>query len=435
MNEVYTFTGELINNHLEQHLPGEERNPSLQPYCPLCYSPFQEYTLPFRQFWLWIETAGAKSYNRISQQTFQELVDYNYDEVHPTIIRQRIVRLLNTVLFGEYLVVDDQIQLINFTYERFIGTHTNEQNNSDNEDPEENNSNECYSETIDARTQTEGSDEERRSERSIEDGNLIDFISSENPYTDDDEEIIYIEETIINEDSDTSQTDEEQDDEPEQRENSPHEQENMANVNDVLNVEGHISTRCPKSYSPANYQNNREHNWRDRNNVNTENSHQQNNIRPNASNGSANNGQTNNNTNTALLMQIKQLTDALQNGTTSNNSLLVTHEYLAGERKAKITTRHNPLEESFNQSSEEVNNIQSSEQQLPTLKIPEIQETFSELFEYFQTIRKKLQRTEVDFNEESVYTLTPRQQEQLNTLLNDFHGIFITDLDQLGRSN
>ncbi|CAG8655623.1 2218_t:CDS:2, partial [Ambispora gerdemannii] len=179
--------------------------------------------------------------------------------------------------------------------------------------------------------------------------------------------------------------------------------------------------------------NNHGHNWRDRNNVNTGNLHQQNNIRPNASNGSANNGQINNNTNTALLMQIKQLTDALQNGTTSNNSLLATHEYLAGERKAKTTTRYNPLEkgkeinkvdtetenkikkqwntlerieeESFNQSSEEVNNIQSSEQQqLPTLKIPEIQETFSELFEYFQIIRKKLQRTEIDFNEESVYS-------------------------------
>ncbi|CAG8635496.1 852_t:CDS:2, partial [Ambispora gerdemannii] len=285
-----------------QHLPGEERNSSLQPYCLLCYSPFQEHTLPFRRFWLWIEIAGAKSYNRISQQMFQELVDYNYGEVHTTIICQRIVRLLNTVLFGEYLVVDDQIRLINFTYKRFVGTHTNEQNNSDNEDPEENDSNECYSETIDAGTQTEGSDEERRSERSIEDRNLIDFISSENPHTDDEEEIIYIEETIINEDSDTSQTDEEQDNESE---NPPHEQKNMTNVNDVLNV--------------------------------------QNNIRPNASNGSANNGQTNNNTNTALLMQIKQLTDALQNGTTSNNSLLATYEYLAGERKAKTTTRHNPL--------------------------------------------------------------------------------------------
>ncbi|CAG8641358.1 11310_t:CDS:2, partial [Ambispora gerdemannii] len=141
------------------------------------------------------------------------------------------------------------------------------------------------------------------------------------------------------------------------------------------------------------------------NNANTRNSHQQNNIKPNASNRSANNGQTNNNTNAVLLMQIQQLTDALQNGTTSNNSLLATHEYLAGERKAKTTTRHNPLEEFFNQSSEEVNNIQSSEQQLLTLRIPDIQETFSELFEYFQTIRKKLQCTEVDFNEESVYNL------------------------------
>ncbi|CAG8680834.1 8751_t:CDS:1, partial [Ambispora gerdemannii] len=168
--------------------------------------------------------------------TFQELVDYNYGEVHPTIIRQRIICLLNTVLFGEYLVVDDQIRLINFAYERFVGTHTNEQNNSDNENPEENDSNECYSETIDAGTQTEGSDEERRSEKSIEDGNLINFFSSENSHTDDDKEIIYIEETIINEDSDTSQTDKEQDDESEQRENPSHEQENMTNVNNVLNA-------------------------------------------------------------------------------------------------------------------------------------------------------------------------------------------------------
>ncbi|CAG8647215.1 766_t:CDS:1, partial [Ambispora gerdemannii] len=227
MNEVYTFTGELINNHLEQHLPGEERNSPLQPYCPLCYSPFQEHTLPFCRFWLWIETTGAKSYNRISQQTFQELVDYDYGEVHLIIIHQRIIHLLNTVLFGKYLVVNDQIQLINFAYERFVGIHTNEQNNFDNEDPEENNSNEYYSKTNDAGTQTEGSDEERRSERSIKDGNLIDFFSPENPHTDDKEEIIYIEEIIINKDSDTSQTDEEQDNEPEQRESPSHEQENM----------------------------------------------------------------------------------------------------------------------------------------------------------------------------------------------------------------
>ncbi|CAG8661554.1 10764_t:CDS:2, partial [Ambispora gerdemannii] len=282
--------------------------------------------------------------------TFQELVDYNYGEVHPTIIRQRIVRLLNTVLFGEYLVVDDQIQLINFAYERFVGTHTNEQNNSDNEDPEENDSNEYYSETIDARTQTEGSDEERRSKRSIEDGNLIDFFSPENSHTDDEEEIIYIEETIINEDNDTSQIDEEQDDEPEQRESPSHEQENMTNVNDVRPItcyncgqEGHISTGCSKSIPTNSYQQNRGNGWRDRNNVNNGNPYPQNNIKPNASSGSTNNGQINNNTNTALLMQIQQLTDALQNGTATNNSLLTTHEYLTGERKTKTTSRYDPL--------------------------------------------------------------------------------------------
>ncbi|CAG8436020.1 742_t:CDS:2 [Ambispora gerdemannii] len=87
MNEVYTFTGELINDHLEQHLS---------------------------------ETAGAKSYNNITCQTFDKLVNYNYGEVHPTVIRQRIVHLLNTILFGEYLVVDDQIRLVITVYERFV---------------------------------------------------------------------------------------------------------------------------------------------------------------------------------------------------------------------------------------------------------------------------------------------------------------------------
>ncbi|CAG8647810.1 7310_t:CDS:2, partial [Ambispora gerdemannii] len=297
------------------------------------------HTLPFCQFWLWIETAGAKSYNRISQQTFQELVDYDYGEVHPTIIHQRI--------------------LINFVYKRFVGTHTNEQNNSDNEDPEENNSNEYYSETIDAGTQTEGSDEERRSKKSIEDGNLIDFFSSENSHTDDEEEIIYIEETIINEDNDTSQTDEEQDDEPEQRESPSHEQENMVNVNDVLNAsgyparttqynrwpitcsncgqEGHISTGCSKSIPTNSYQQNRGNGWQDRNNANNRNSHLQNNTRPNASSGSANNGQINNNTNTALLIQIQQLTDALQNGTEKEIFEEEPPEILARGVKREIT--------------------------------------------------------------------------------------------------
>ncbi|CAG8666547.1 6434_t:CDS:2, partial [Ambispora gerdemannii] len=57
MNEVYTFTGELINDHLGQH-----------------------------------DAERACAYNRITQQTFGELISYDYGEVHPSIIRQRITR-------------------------------------------------------------------------------------------------------------------------------------------------------------------------------------------------------------------------------------------------------------------------------------------------------------------------------------------------------
>ena len=87
MNEIYTFTGELVNDHLERHTTNENNLP-LRPevYCPICYPPPEEYTLPFLRFWYWIETAGALSYNLITQQTFNELVGYDYGEAHPTII-------------------------------------------------------------------------------------------------------------------------------------------------------------------------------------------------------------------------------------------------------------------------------------------------------------------------------------------------------------
>ncbi|CAG8690635.1 11374_t:CDS:2, partial [Ambispora gerdemannii] len=135
MNEVYTFTGELINDHLGQHDAESNNSSQVQPYCPFCFPPPREFTLPFRQFWLWIESAGACAYNRITQQTFGELISYDYKEVHPSIIRQRITRA-----FEQNIHIDQED-------EEFSDDH--------------------YSETVDTETQTQKDYPRNGSEESI----------------------------------------------------------------------------------------------------------------------------------------------------------------------------------------------------------------------------------------------------------------------------
>ncbi|CAG8634369.1 2677_t:CDS:2, partial [Ambispora gerdemannii] len=222
MNEIYTFTGELINDHLGQHDAESNNSSQVQPYCSFCFPPPREFTLPFRRFWLWIELAGACAYNRITQQTFDELISYDYGEVHPSIIRQRITRA-----FEQNIHIDQED-------EEFSDDH--------------------YSETVDTETQTQKDYPRNGSEESI--------IYEENP----------------------------------QHNNGCHDERN------------------PRT-----------------------------NPRPNMENQSTNNGLTqNNDTNAALLAQIQELTNALQQQN-SSNSLLGIHGSLAGEKKSRQDHRYNPL--------------------------------------------------------------------------------------------
>ncbi|CAG8631016.1 286_t:CDS:2, partial [Ambispora gerdemannii] len=61
MNEVYTFTSELINDHLEQHNNRGGNPVELQLYCPFCLPPPEEYTLTFQRFWLWYHTTTGST--------------------------------------------------------------------------------------------------------------------------------------------------------------------------------------------------------------------------------------------------------------------------------------------------------------------------------------------------------------------------------------
>ncbi|CAG8622342.1 11764_t:CDS:2, partial [Ambispora gerdemannii] len=329
---------ELINDHLEQHQLKGNISPELQPFCSLCYPPSQEFTLPFRRFWLWIETAEAKSYNRITQQTFQELINYDYGEFACSTPFYLVNTLLSTIRSGSST------------------PHTEDSN--DNEEEEE----------------------------IIEDEDLINFSSPESSSTD--EEVIY-EENL-------EDADEEQVSDPDQI-RTPTPEPEMANVADVLNAlempskpqypprnndyrgnwsnnrrtltcyscgeEGHISTQCPTARSNNNYRNNNGKNWRDRNNGN---SHLQNNAQPNMENRSTNNGRVNNDTNAALLMQIQELTNALQTQTVKDNinnvhSLLATHKYLPGERKSRKVDRHNPYAKQSTSQDEDLEKEQNQE--------------------------------------------------------------------------
>ncbi|CAG8617658.1 2942_t:CDS:2, partial [Ambispora gerdemannii] len=73
----------------------------------------------------------------------------------------------------------------------------------------------------------------------------------------------------------------------------------------------------------------------------------QNNGRPNLDSRSINKGSSiTNNGNTALIMQIEELTNALKGkdvDSTDRNSLLATHEILAGEKKPRTAERYNPM--------------------------------------------------------------------------------------------
>ena len=82
--------------------------------------------------------------------------------------------MLNTILYGEYLVVDDQVRLITSAYERFVNSQAFEQHVYINQGIDEENSDDYYSETVDAGTQT---NEEIDPEN--EEGDLIKFSDQE----------------------------------------------------------------------------------------------------------------------------------------------------------------------------------------------------------------------------------------------------------------
>ena len=147
MNEYYTFTGTLINGHLGQH--NQNRTPVIQqPYCGYCYPPPKEYSWAFYRFITWTATHGAVSYNRLTYQFFEELTESDRNEVHPNRIRQRIVRLLNTLLFEEPFFIEDQTRLVVNTLNAFRDTRNFERTTPDiNIEEVENNSDDYYSET------------------------------------------------------------------------------------------------------------------------------------------------------------------------------------------------------------------------------------------------------------------------------------------------
>ncbi|CAG8670155.1 10945_t:CDS:2, partial [Ambispora gerdemannii] len=228
----------LINDHLEQHDPENADVPlQLQPYCPFCFPQPEEYTLPFRRFWLWIESA----------------------------------------------------------------------------DSNEDNSEDCYSETVDVETQTEGSNSEQVIEK-IFDNEETSENNEEKEITDEEIENIEQEEYL---------------------ELSSEEEDEMANVADVLNA----PPQSDNYWNNNGSNNNNRNNWRSRSNGMP---NPQNNNRPNLENRSTNNGQTDDHRNVenTFLAQIQELTKAIQkqgnervNNTSHTTALLAEHEYLAGERK------------------------------------------------------------------------------------------------------
>ena len=116
MNEVYSYTGELINYHFERHI--QSREPRLritiEPLlnCPLCFIPTEENTPQFLNFWKWIQPKGATTYSQVTQQIFLQLSESDLEDTTRIEFQRKAIRLLNTLIYREYFIVNDQVRLL-----------------------------------------------------------------------------------------------------------------------------------------------------------------------------------------------------------------------------------------------------------------------------------------------------------------------------------
>lgn len=107
MSTYYSFVGFSIDLHLGEHDQQDPYKflPQIEPevYCPYCYQALEVSDRRFINFWTWIQTYHVVSYNKLSQNIFDSIVQQEHS---PTQLRREIVRLLNTFAYGIKITVE-----------------------------------------------------------------------------------------------------------------------------------------------------------------------------------------------------------------------------------------------------------------------------------------------------------------------------------------
>ena len=87
MSNYYNFIGQSINFHISQH---DSENPftylpHIEPeiYCPYCFPPNNYPDRRFINFWSWIQTYHAVSYNRTSENIFHSFISQDFTLDNP----------------------------------------------------------------------------------------------------------------------------------------------------------------------------------------------------------------------------------------------------------------------------------------------------------------------------------------------------------------
>ena len=121
MNHFYSFITTPVDHHLSLH---QNNNPNYriipQVYCPHCYPIPNTFSLQFFTFRLWTEHIGATSLNSLTKDLFDNLITADLREIHPTNIRPKVIRLLNTLVFDQSFTQEEQLELVDQTSERFL---------------------------------------------------------------------------------------------------------------------------------------------------------------------------------------------------------------------------------------------------------------------------------------------------------------------------
>ena len=133
MNNYYTFIGTPTVAHFNTHLENQRRDINLrlqtQYWCHICYPPSDTTSEELNNFINWIQERGAISGSHITAYLFEDIIIADFLTLDRNELRQRIVRLLNTLVYIRSLTVQEQTYLVQILIDCFIDQEFKEESN------------------------------------------------------------------------------------------------------------------------------------------------------------------------------------------------------------------------------------------------------------------------------------------------------------------